>query len=306
MHSGTPVSSPDRPLLRSYLFAPGNDALVMRKALGAGADAVVLDLEDSVPAELKGAARATVAALLAEHSTDGSSDAPGGPELHIRVNRSGDGYDRDDLRVAVSSPLVRAVRLPKTDGPEMVRAAAAILAEAERDHGRPIGSTELHPTIESARGVLECRSIAASDPRVTRVVLGHADLLADLGAQGDDALALLVPASLVVLASRAEGIGSPIDGAFTDVIDEDGLRASLARARALGMFGKSAIHPRQLPAIHEAHAPTIDELRWAGRVVTSLTAAEHDGSGVALLDGAMIDLAIVRRAEGLLALRRDS
>lgn len=271
----------------------------MRKALEAGADAVVLDLEDGVAMDQKEQARTNVAALLTD-----LAGTPPEPEIHLRVNRSGAGYSAEDLRLA-ASPLVRAVRLPKAEDAPMVRAASTVLAEAEAASSAGHGTTALYPTIESAVGVLEASAIATADPRVARLVLGQADLVADIGAHGDDAIATLVPRSLLVLASRAAGIGAPVDGAFTDLSDEAGLRAALERARALGMFGKSAIHPRQLAAVHEAFTPTPEEVARARRIVDAFDAATRDGSGVTVLDGEMIDLPIVQRAKGLLSLRRN-
>jgi citrate lyase subunit beta/citryl-CoA lyase len=297
------VSSPERPLHRSFLFAPGIDAGVMRKALGAGADAVILDLEDSVSADRKAEARTVIASLLDDPDVATLLSGEDAPEVHLRVNQHGSSYSHDDLRLA-ASPWIRAVRLPKAESVQMVVDASEFLADLERGAGVPVGTIGLYPTIESALGVLECRAIAGSVPRVVSLVLGQADLVADIGASGDDALATLVPRSMLVLASRAEGINPPVDGAFTDLGDEAGLRTVLARARSLGMFGKSAIHPRQLAPIHETFGATPDELRWAEEVVAAAESAERAGDGVTVLRGEMIDRAVVQRARGVLALRR--
>lgn len=297
------MSSADPLLHRSYLFAPGSDPALMRKALAAGADAVVLDLEDGVAPGRKDDARSEVAALLADTAT--LPTGPGAAAIHVRVDRDGDGYRTEDLAVAASAS-VSAVRLPKAESAAAVRAAAAMLRQFERERGLEVGAIGLYPTIESARGVLEAGAIAAADARVVRLVLGQADLVADLGTVGDDTLTTLVPRSLIALASRAADIGAPVDGAFTDVGDEDGLMASLTRARALGMFGKSAIHPRQLAAIHQVFTPDDAALERAAQIVAAFEQAERGGSGATLLDGEMIDLAIVRRARGLLAIRRHS
>jgi citrate lyase subunit beta/citryl-CoA lyase len=287
------------PAHRSYLFAPAADPRVMRKALGAGADAVVLDLEDSVATDRKDEARSAVAELLAELSASPSAD--GSSAVHVRINRVGDGYDPHDIEVAVH-PAVEALRLPKAEAADAVRTASAAVAARERTLGMPAGAVHLYPTIESARGVMRAEAIAASDPRVVRLVLGQADLVADLGGRGDDTLTTLVPRALVALASRTAGIGAPVDGATTDVDGEQVLRDALTRARALGFHGKSAIHPRQLAAIHDTFTPDEAELAHAERVVA---AAEAAGGGATTLDGELVDVAIVRRARGLLALRRQ-
>lgn len=296
------MRSPDLAPHRSYLFAPGDDAHVVAKALVAGADAVVLDLEDAVAPDRRWEARETVRGILAGLSAaDTSVDTP---EVHVRVNRLGDGHCPDDL-AAATVPAVAAIRLPKTEDAAMVRQVSAGLAVLEREQGLPIGSIALYPTIESAKGVLEAREIAAADPRVARLVLGQADLVADLGAAGDDTLATLVPRSLVVLASRAAGIGAPVDGASTNLADLDGLRSECARARALGMSGKSVIHPRQLGPVHEIFSPRREELDRAMRIVDAAEAAAAAGRGATVLDGEMIDHAVVRRARGVLAMRRQ-
>lgn len=291
------MSSADR-AHRSYLFAPGSSPTIMRKALASDADAVILDLEDAVPPEQKVDARRAVAALLGEIAAAPPKPAPA---VHIRINLIGDAYDVDDLRVAVH-PTVEAIRLPKAESPETVRTASRKVGDLEAELGLEVGGIGFFLTIESARGVLEARTLAASDPRVRRLVIGQADLVADLGAHGDDDLTTLVPRSLVALASRAAGIGAPVDGATTALDDESVLAAALHRARALGFHGKSAIHPRQIPAIHAAFTPGSEEIEAATRIVR---AAEAAAGGATSLDGQMVDIAVVRRARGLLELRRE-
>ena len=285
---------------RSYLFAPGSDPRVMRKALVAGADAVVLDLEDAVAAAAKASAREEVARLLDEVDQE-EGPPPERPAVHIRINRTISGYEQLDLDVAVH-PAVEAVRLPKVEGADDVRIVSSSIAELERLRGIPIGSITLYPTIESAQGVLRSEAISSSDPRVARLVIGHEDLVADLAGRGDDSLTLLIPAAMVALSSRSAGIGAPVDGATTDITDAEALAEAIHRARALGFFGKSAIHPRQLPAIHAGFSPSDEEIAAASRIVHEASAAPD---GALSLDGRLIDAAIVRRARGVLELRRD-
>jgi citrate lyase subunit beta / citryl-CoA lyase len=291
------VSSTEPRLHRSYLYAPGSSARVMRKALEAGADAVILDLEDAVAPESKAAARAEVAALLAE-VTDPV------PDVHVRINRAGNGYLEADLQ-AVVGPSLAALRLPKAESPEAIAAVAAALDELERARGLPPGRIRLYPTVESALGAVSVGALATASPRVVRLAIGVADLLADLGATGDDDLATLHVRSELVLRSRASGIGPPIDSVHTDLADVDGLRAGARRARSLGFHGKSVIHPRQLDAVHAVFTPTPEELARAEGIVAAMEAAECAGRGAVAIDGQFLDAAIVARARALLSLRSD-
>lgn len=282
------MSSPSR-LRRSYLFAPGSSPRVLGKVLGAGADAVVLDLEDAVAPQNKVAARAAVADLVVR-------EAAAAPcEVHVRVNRTAGGYDTDDV-AAVVGPGLRALRLPKAADAGEIAAVAALLDRLERDAGLEPGTVALYPTIESAAGVERARELAAA-PRVESLVFGAADFLADVGAGGDGRDATLFARSTIVLASRTAGIAQPVDGAYTDLDDLDGLRRTTAWARSLGFFGRSAIHPRQLAVLHDVATPTPAELAWAREV-----AAVSERGAAAVVAGGFVDAAVARRARAILAL----
>jgi citrate lyase subunit beta / citryl-CoA lyase len=293
------MSSDERPH-RSYLFAPGDRPEVMRKALAAGADAVILDLEDAVAPAAKDGARTEVQRLL-EEAADAAAEPASGAAIHVRINATPDGYDDRDLTIAVH-PAVEAIRLPKAEDAAAIRAVSERIGVLESAAGMPVGTVRLYPTIESARGVMRAEQIATCDARIARLVAGRADLIADLGARGDDGLSLLVPQALIAIASRSAGIDAPVDGATTDLTDASVLRADLERARSLGYFGKSAIHPRQLDAIRSAFTPSAEEIEAATRIVRSAAAA---GEGALSLDGQLVDAAIIRRAHGLLRLWRE-
>lgn len=287
--------SPDAPL-RTYLYAPGSSPRVLAKVLDAGADAVILDLEDAVAGGHKAAARAAVAALVAER-------AAGAPcEVHVRVNRSAHGYDDEDLR-AVVAPGLTGVRLPKAEQPDEVRDCDELLSALEQAAGMAAGSVALYPTVESAAGVLCAGDLAGASARVSRLGLGALDLLADLGARGPgDGPATLFARSSLVLASRAAGIGAPVDGVHPDLEDLDGLRRAAIWARDLGFFGKSALHPRQLPVIAEVFTPTAEEVERARRVVAAAESAEREGRAALVVDGGFVDPPVVLRARDVLAL----
>jgi citrate lyase subunit beta/citryl-CoA lyase len=284
---------PEPPPIRSYLYAPGSDPRVMEKALAAGADAVILDLEDSVVPEDKLAARGQVAAVVARAPV---------PELHVRVNHGPDGPDLDDV-AAVTAPGLTGIRLPKIASAQEVRAVADALDSLEDIGGMAPGTVHLYLSIETAAAALAARELADA-PRVARLVFGATDFLADIGSPGTvDGPATALARGMLVLASRAAGIAAPVDCVHTALDDEDGLRRGALAARELGFFGKSVIHPRQISVVHEVFTPSGDEVAQARRV---LAHAEAHGAGATRLDGELIDAAVVARARRLVAMTGSS
>ena len=287
---------------RSYLFAPGNNEKLLERVFLAGADAVVLDLEDAVPLQDKDWARDLVSRLLGAQSA-GMSDASQGPAIYVRVNGLESGRTRDDI-LAVVSPALRGIRLPKAEDTDSVREVASWLAEAERSRGLTEGSVRLDCTIESARGLLAAAEIARVDRRVGALVFGHVDYCLDVGAEpGTEGWEILYARSYVVAASRFAGIPAPVDGAYTRLRDPEGLRRSALAAKRLGYFGKSAVHPEQLAIIHQVFTPTAEEVEAAQTMVTAYERAEITGTGAIRLDsGQFVDRAVVLRAYRTLAL----
>ncbi|QEC46125.1 CoA ester lyase [Baekduia soli] len=279
---GTP-SEPRSPACapRSHLYAPGDRADLVEKALAGEADVVVADLEDAVPADRKDRARAYVVALLGEH--------PGG-RLHVRVNAVGTPAGRADLAALAGAPAT-TIRLPKVDGPEVVREAAVLL--------RAGGGRRLSCLLESALGVERAPEIARAHPSVAAIALGEADLRADLGVAAGAADAGLAHArGRCVLSARAAGLPAPVQSVFTDVRDLDGLARSTRAGRDAGFFGRSAVHPRQVPVINAAFTPTADELADARALVDALV--RGDGNTL-LADGRYVDRAVVELARRTLA-----
>lgn len=289
-------------MARSYLFAPGHNAKLLDRVFTAGADAVMLDLEDAVPPSQKATARRMVAAALAERpaadrrvpvaappaaavprAAAGGANACA-PRAWVRVNAARTDLCAADLDAVAADTY--GIRIPKAESPEDVAWVAA------RAPGKPIICA-----IESARGLLAAAEIAAA-PGVAHLAMGGVDLQQDLGTDGSDAATLYARSHLVVC-SRAAGIGPPIDSVFPRLADEDGLRAQAELARSLGFFGKSAIHPRQLPVLHAVFTPTERELAWARAVLAAFEAA--GGAAVALPDGEFVDLPVAQRARRLLA-----
>jgi citrate lyase subunit beta / citryl-CoA lyase len=269
---------------RSYLYAPGHRPELIAKALASEADVVVADLEDAVPADLKARARANVAAALAER--------PSKP-LHVRVNALRGDLGPADLRT-VAAAGAPVVRVPKVESPADVHAAADALAEAG-------GQTRIACLLESAAGVEGAYAVATAHPRVAAISLGEADLRADLGATGDEGL--LYARSRCVTAARAAGLARPVQSVYVAVGDDEGLRRSCAHGKALGFFGRSAIHPAQLPVINAAYTPTPEEVAAARELTEAMERAGDDG-GAVLADGRFVDRAVVEAARATLETAR--
>jgi citrate lyase subunit beta/citryl-CoA lyase len=284
---------PLTPPLRTLLFVPGNKARMLDKARSLPADAVILDLEDGVPPGEKLAARAVVRQAL----EDGSC----GPQVILRVNTFATGLVEDDLHEALG-PGVAAVCLPKAETASDVGRLAARLADLEQEQGLAVGSLAICLMVETALGVLNAFSMACASARVLALCLGGEDLAHDLGAvRTKEGLELAHSRAQVLLAARAAG-ALAIDTIWTDLIDPDGLLAEAQDARRLGYSGKLVIHPAQTEAVHQAFAPSEEEVAHARRVLAAFEAAEARGDGVIALDGQMIDAPVVARAREIVAI----
>jgi len=257
--------------LRAWLFAPGHNEKLLSKVFTVGADAVVLDLEDAVPNDLKDRARELVREVAASQ------------RCWVRVNRPVTQTCERDL--AELAGVAIGLRLPK------VESAADVAWVAER-----APNVALDCSIESARGVLAAFEIANS-PACTLLSYGGVDLALDLGISGGE-LETLTSRSLIVLAARAAGKPPPSDGVHTLIDDDIGLRREAEGARSLGFFGKSAIHPRQVPIIKEVFTPTTEEVEWANRVLSAFDAS--GGAATKLPNGEFVDTAVAERARQLL------
>jgi citrate lyase subunit beta/citryl-CoA lyase len=259
---------------RSYLFVPGSRTDRFAKACAAGADAVVLDLEDSVAVSDKSKARAAVAEWL-------TADRP----VMVRVNTSDSEWFQEDLRLG-RRPGIAGVLLPKAERVEEIRVVAQHFGS-----GVPI-----LPQIETARGFRNNVALASTAP-VRHLLFGSIDFQLDLGMMADEE-ELLYFRSQIVLDSRLAGIEPPVDGVTTDIHSEERVRAEAARSRRLGFSGKMCIHPKQVPIVNESFTPTVEEEAWATRVVEASAGAP--GAAIAV-DGKMVDRPVLARAEVILA-----
>ncbi len=282
-------------LLRSLLFAPGNHARRVEKALTLDADAVILDLEDAVPVDEKIPTRALVAAAL-------RAPRPKGPRGYIRVN----GYDTDlcfgDLE-AVIAPGVDGIVLPMVESALHLQAVDWVMANLERSRGLEPGAIDLVPIIETGLGLARAGEIAASDTRVRCLSFGAADFTADMKMiWTPEEQELNEARARVVLESRAAELDPPVDTVFADLNDEENAERSAIRARQMGFQGKLCIHPKQVEAINRAFTPGAEEMAKAEKILAAFAEAEAEGSASIQVDGYFVDYAIVVRARRTLAL----
>jgi len=283
-------------LLRSYLFAPGNDERLLARVFTAGADAVVLDLEDAVPESEKARARACVHAAVQRQT----GESKGRPPAYVRVNPLTSSHWRADID-AVLIPGVSGIRVPKAEDLESICRLNDAITDRERALGLAHDSVVVVATIESARGVANLAQIVRG-PRVVGLAFGAADFCADVGADATDGAASLLARSALVAASGWRRLSPPVASVFTRFNDDEGLRADTLGQKRLGFFGRSAIHPRQVPIIHEVFDPTPAEAEEARGVIGMFEAAVASGRGVTHTEGSFVDLAVVRRARSLLDL----
>jgi citrate lyase subunit beta / citryl-CoA lyase len=278
--------------LRSFLFAPGNHARRVEKALTLPADAVILDLEDAVAISEKPATRELVVRAF---------DNPRHGKLYVRVNAYSTEWCYADV-VAVARLGVDGIILPKVESPDQLRSVDWLLSNLERDRGLPIGGIDLVPIIETAVGMSNVGAIAGSGSRTKRLAFGAGDYTLDLGMIWSQNEAELLPArSAVVMASRAAGIEPPLDTVWADLRDAEGFARSAEQAAALGFQGKMCIHPDQIAVTNAAFSPSAEQLAWAGRVVEAFIEAEAKGLASIQLDGQFIDYPIVQRARQVIA-----
>jgi len=256
---------------RSYLFVPGNSPERFPKACASGADAVIIDLEDAVAAADKHAARAAVAAWV----------SPAHP-VFIRINGPDSEWFADDLALC-PLPGVAGIVLPK--------------AERIDDLSRVMqaGAARLLPLIETAHGFAQAMEVAKADG-VQRLLFGSIDFQLDLGIDGGNE-ELLYFRSHLVLVSRLAEIAAPVDGVTTAIDDPQRVVEESKRARRLGFGAKLCIHPKQVPQVHAAFAPSEADLAWAKRVVEAGAAAH--GAAIAV-DGRMVDRPVILRAQAMI------
>jgi len=291
---------------RSYLYVPGDQPAKLAKAAARGADALIADLEDAVAPSAKADARLTVSRWLDSLQEQRTQLGVPMPEIWVRVNAAGpDGAPpAADLAVAAHPAVTGVVQAKCADAAQLVLLAAA-LEQAEASARISQGTLKVVALVESAAGLI-CLPELAAAPRVCRLHLGEADLVADLGMEpGPDGIEMMAIRTSVVIASAAAGIDPPAGPVSTSVTDHEALRRGSQALRRLGFAGRSAIHPGQLAVINEVFTPTAEQERAARALLDRYDRSVEAGQGVFTDDsGQMVDRAVIRTAANVLARAR--
>lgn len=283
-------------LIRSALYVPGNSAKMVQKARGVPADAVLLDLEDSVSATGKDAARSLVASSFDE-------PWPSEVAVFVRLNPVSSGWFEQDLE-SILPRLPSGLVIPKVESADQVRLVDRQIGRVAGMTGVDASGVALIVMLESALGVLRALEIATASPRLCGLLLGTEDLTLDAGLQRtSEGLELLYARSQMVFAAAAGGIQA-LDGIWADIADLEGLRRDAARGRSLGFSGKSLIHPSHVPVVNEVFSPSQEEIERARRLVAAFESSESQGVSAFAFEGQMVDRPHLERARRLLQTHR--
>jgi citrate lyase subunit beta/citryl-CoA lyase len=280
-------------MFRSLIFVPGNSPRFVEKAQTLQADIVCLDLEDSVPANEKGAARKIIADSISRRQ---EYSRP----VYVRTNSPESGLVTADLKVAVQKGIDGIVIPKVNDAKEIVKIKKQVaILEKETKTGK----ISLMPSIETARGVVNAHQIASADDRVNALVFGVFDFLHDMRLDYDenDPEGYVYARAKIPVDARAAGVHA-IDAIWQKIDDADGLVRDAAAAKRLGYSGKSIIHPSQIEPVHKVFLPSKNEVEWAKKVVMALGEAMEKGSGrgAVRLEGRMVDAVHYKQAKAIL------
>lgn len=289
------MTTNDLPVWRSLLYVPVTNERFVAKAAERGADAIKLDLEDSIPVAEKPAARRLVRGAAREISDRGV------PVL-VRINRPWR-MAVADLEAAIW-PEVSGVCLPKLESAEHLGFLVEAIDDLERERGMTVGHTAIMGLIETPRGLNNVRSLAAANPRLKGLSLGQEDYSAALGVVALTPELLVEDVRTVQRACREAGI-LPLGyaGSIADITDLAAFRRTVEQARAFGMEGGSCVHPAQVPILNEVFSPGAAEIAAAEGMVAAYEDAIAKGLGAISYQGKMIDVPVVERAKRVLALR---
>ena len=281
------------PVWRSALYVPANVPRFIDGAHKRGADAIIVDLEDSVPIAERPAARRDLIATA-------ENVARGGADVIVRINRPWR-QAMLDLEAAIH-PRVKALAVTKVDSADHIRLVSEVVSELEAERGMVVGSTKFTAMIETADAWFRMPEIAKADTRIVALTLGGEDFALSVGML-PTAEGLFMPKQQLAIAARAAGI-LPLGfiGTVADYKDLDAFRETVRRSRRLGFRGASVIHPAQIPILNKEFAPSVDEVASARKIVAAYDEAVAAGRGSISVDGKMVDVPVVLRAQEVLAI----
>jgi citrate lyase subunit beta/citryl-CoA lyase len=286
-------------MFRTYMYVPGIQEGMLAKAPDRGADAYILDLEDSVPVAQKEKARGMVLKALPDISQRTRA------ALFVRVNGLGTDQFVDDL-FSVAHPALTGISVPKIETPQQIPVIDTFLAEAEKRRGLKPGSLGLIVNIESALGLVNVHEILKAGKRIVAVSMGGEDYALDLDiVRTESAEELNYPRQTIAVAARAAEVQA-IDMVFPDVNNEPGLIANTKAGRRMGFRAKQIIHPKQVAVVNDLLSPSEEEMAKARVVVSAYEEGESSGKGAVALNGQMIDRPVVERARRLLSLAKKT
>ena len=277
---------------RALLYMPGDDWKKITKSITLGVDCICMDMEDGTAISRKAEARTTIAKALQELDF-------GASEKLARINSVGSGWEKDDIE-AVLPCRPDGIVIPKVESFEHVDWAAEIIETAELKYGWPINSIRVLIGVETAKGILNLKELAAH-PRLDAIIFGGEDYAASIGAtRTKDAVELLYARQAVLVACAANDLQA-IDIVSIDYQDIEGLRSESEFGARLGYSGKQIIHPAQVEPVQTAFTPDDETVAHARRIVETFEASQKEGRGAYALDGKMIDMPLLRNAQKVLA-----
>ncbi|MFC2016490.1 HpcH/HpaI aldolase/citrate lyase family protein [Chloroflexota bacterium] len=280
-------------LLRTLLFVPGNQERRIEKARSVPADAIILDVEDSVPPSEKDSAREMVAASIVGLASSQR-------EVFVRTNSLPTPYAVSDIKAVVTKGL-RGICLSKSESADDIHKVGVLMADAEKEAGLKVGSIGLLPLIETPKGIINAYEIASASPRILGVTFGAEDYALEMSVnRTKEGTEIYYPRMVIALACHAANVLA-IDCVYSDVRDREGLISETRLVRQMGFEGKLLIHPDQVGPVNQIFAPSKEEIAYARTVVEAFEVAVSRGQAATSLDGKMIDIPVAERAKKLLA-----
>lgn len=281
---------------RTMMFAPANNPKMLVTAHLYGADCVIFDLEDAVKYAEKDAARDLFAEALKVVDY-------GETEIFARINPLYTEFGKKDVEVLVPAGL-RRMRLAMTETPEQIKELDELLTKIEEENGIEIGACKIQASIETPKAVMNIMEIVKASPRVVTVSFGSEDFTKALGAERTkEGKEIFLARNMVVMAAAIAGIDA-IDTVWADIADEEGFKKEIKSSMNLGFVGKSCVHPSQVKIIHEMFTPNKDEVEKSLKIVKAAEEADISRGGVITVDGKMVDIPIISKAEKIVRLAK--